>query len=1281
MHESCTRGAAGAARSSVGDGARKADRGGHGGRPTSRWRALDHSSSTSSPTIALASTAPGRRPAEVVIRRTVKETGTSVQYPTLTCSNYNEWAMLMQVNMEAQGVWYAIEPEEEDIIEYRDDRLAMAAVLRSIPPEMLSALHSKHTAQAAWDTIKMILVGVQRVRESNTQQLRREFAAMAWKEAETAEDFTIRITCIANNLCILGDDIADVEVVRKMLQVVAISIETLLDLNSISVEEVTGRLRAIEQRRKPPPVIDNQGRLLMCEEEWRAKLKIQDAEKGNVGSSGGSGNASGGGRKNGWRGRGRGRGGSKPGSRDGKPDDKPQCKNCGCTGHWTKDCRSKPRKGEAHMAQGEESSEHSGATMTPSSSTRRREGPRPARQQDGARRRPLVSGQRSHKPHVGLQIGVHQHRLTICGTVKFGDDSEVAIEGTGTILFEGKNGEHIPLTVVYFILRLTTNIVSLGQLNKVGCDIHTKHGVLQIRDDKGKLIVHVKRSANRLYLLRTKIGRPLCLAARSTISAWLWHERYSHLHFDGLRKLQQHGMVDGLPHLEHVHQLCSNCVTTKLKQSPFPSQAKWRAKGLLDLVRGDLCGPITPATPGGKKHFLLLVDDFSRYMWVALLVAKSDAFAVVESGRRLRVLRTDNGGGFTSVTFETYCAERGIKRQHTAPYTPQQNGVVERRNQTVVTMARGLLKGRNMPATFWGEVVATAVYLLNHALTKAVDAMTLFEAWYGYKPDVRHLRTFGCVAYIRTTKPHLKKFDDRGTAAVFIGYELGSKAWRFYDPATRRAVVSRDIVFNEPTAWAWKDETVDVGISSEFTIKDMETVYHDEPTEASPIPMSPGPATPAASTPHGTAMPTLPAPPTSSPQVEFVSPPPDSEPLWDTDNDDDHIPRYCTIDNLLETTTPTFMGYAAHARQVAAELHAQIEEEPATFVGAERHEPWRRAMLEEMDSIQNNKTWRLVPLPSGHRPIGLKWVFKMKKDASGKVVKHKARLVAKGYVQQPGVDFDMDVKSAFLNGELQEEVYVRQPPGFVVTGQEDKVLRLDKALHGLRQAPRVWNAKLDKTLRTGACRLRRGQGSSRLLVGVYVDDLIITGNDSNEIDYFKKQMLCQAAYARKILERAGLESCNPCHTPMVPRLKLSKGSTAAPVNATEYWGLVGCLRYLLNTRPDIAFAVGYVSRFMEHPTVDHLNAVKRILCYIAGTIDFGCHYKQDYIEMKLLGYSDADMGGDMDTRMSTTGVFHAPVARPVRHDLAWGMVHAKRIVAGMADGNKPILKLVQPRPF
>jgi hypothetical protein len=227
---------------------------------------------------------------------------------------------------------------------------------------------------------------------------------------------------------------------------------------------------------------------------------------------------------------------------------------------------------------------------------------------------------------------------------------------------------------------------------------------------------------------------------------------------------------------------------------------------------------------------------------------------------------------------------------------------------------------------------------------------------------------------------------------------------------------------------------------------------------------------------------------------------------------------------------------------VVATLHLQIEDEPATFTEAERYQPWRRVMLEEINSIESNKMWRLVPLPLVHRSIGLKWVYKLKKNTADVVIKHKAHLVVKGYVQQQGVDFEevfvpmapiesvrlllalaahegwplhhMDVNSAFLNGEMADEVYVCQPPWFIIDGEEDKVLCLDKVLYRLRQAPRAWNEKLDKMLAglnfchnaSEHAMYAHGEGTSRLLVGIYVDDLIITGNNAAEIAAFKKQM-------------------------------------------------------------------------------------------------------------------------------------------------------------------------------
>jgi hypothetical protein len=267
----------------------------------------------------------------------------------------------------------------------------------------------------------------------------------------------------------------------------------------------------------------------------------------------------------------------------------------------------------------------------------------------------------------------------------------------------------------------------------------------------------------------------------------------------------------------------------------------------------------------------------------------------------------------------------------------------------------------------------------------------------------------------------------------------------------------------------------------------------------------------------------------------------------------------------------------------------------------------------------------------------------------------------------------MVVKSAFLNGELAEEVYVVQPPGFVDDKQPRHVLKLTKALYGLRQAPRAWYEKLDASLSDlGFSRsavehavYRRKSTTGFLLVGVYVDDLIITGTNEDDIQKFKDEMhnlfkmsdlgqlsyylgievkqekgeitLCQQAYAAKILEKAGMKNCNPCHTPMECRLKLSKDDGAEKVDATMYRSVIGSLRYLVNTRPDIAHAVGIASRYMEAPSTSHWAVVKQILRYLQGTLSYGCRYKAGG-ETVLTGYSDSDFAGDIDDRKSTMGV-------------------------------------------
>jgi transposase InsO family protein len=200
-------------------------------------------------------------------------------------------------------------------------------------------------------------------------------------------------------------------------------------------------------------------------------------------------------------------------------------------------------------------------------------------------------------------------------------------------------------------------------------------------------------------------------------------------------------------------------------------------------------------------------------MWLELMATKDEAFthfkrykvaAELELNQKLKAFRSDRGGEFNSRAVEDFCQEHGIKHNTTTGYSPQQNGVVERRNQTVVEMARCLLKSTRVPARFWGEAVKTAVYILNRAPSKRLHDQTPFEAWFGRKPGVKHLRTFGCKAYVKRVGPGISKLSDRSVPGVFLGYEPGTKGYRVYDPIKDKLMISRDVIFDEKATWNWE---------------------------------------------------------------------------------------------------------------------------------------------------------------------------------------------------------------------------------------------------------------------------------------------------------------------------------------------------------------------------------------------------------------------------------------------------------------------------------------------
>ncbi|GJX16863.1 zinc finger, CCHC-type containing protein [Tanacetum coccineum] len=798
----------------------------------------------------------------------------------------------------------------------------------------------------------------------------------------------------------------------------------------------------------------------------------------------------------------------------------------------------------------------------------------------------------------------------VSGKVRFRDDSYIEIKGKGSILIECDDKKQRIISSVYYIPDLKSNLLSLGQFTKIGCKVVMEDDELRLYDMDNKIFMKVTRQRNRLYKANMRIGTPVCLLANLKEDTCLWHARLGHLNFESPRLMAQRDLVHGIPAIKHTTQVCDVCLIGKHSRAPFPKKAKARSTSPLDLVYGDLCGPITPPTPSGKKNIFLLVDDYSGYMWAYFLKSKDQAFDTFKEYKKsienelrttLKMLRTDRGGEFRSNKFTQYCKENAVRH---------------------------------------------AIYILNSVPTKALEDITPYEAIKQRKPNLENLEIFGCITYAKVPSQYLTKLDDRITKMVYLGNEQGSKAYRLFDPTTQRICISRDAKFKENETWDWKDymsELInDEPEWTEFRIGDLEATneHHDQgfqpiekdnefpnndddyasPTRDSPL---------HSQTSH--------TPSTQSSEVNSqLTPNASTKSYYQSDNDSIQI-----INSPLHFEHTPLRGF-----RTLNDLYENTEE---LLLAEDKPKNYKEASSDQ------------------------KWIKAMKRDANGNIIKHKERLVAKGYIQEHGIDFEevfapvakmetirlllaiaannkwevhhLDVKSAFLHRDLKEEV----------------------------QAPRAWNIKLDNTLKSldfKKCALMQAiytktSKDSTLLIGVYVDDLIITGTPKKEIDIFKAQMeekfemsnlgllayylgievtqangdisIKQSAYASKILKEAGMIDCNETLIPMDPGTRLTKITEGTMVNATEYQSLIGCLRYLLHTRPDLSYSVGLLSRFMQEPREQHMKAIRQVLRYVKGTKDYGITYKHNGGN-KIHGFSDSSYGVNTQEGKGTTGI-------------------------------------------
>ena len=606
-----------------------------------------------------------------------------------------------------------------------------------------------------------------------------------------------------------------------------------------------------------------------------------------------------------------------------------------------------------------------------------------------------------------------------------------------------------------------------------------------------------------------------------------------------------------------------------------------------------------------------------------------------QTGRKVKYLRSDNGTEYTETKFQQFCEEHGIQRHFTVRKTPQQNGVSERMNRTITEKARCIRLQAGLAKSFWAEAVSMAVYLINRSPRISLNGKVSEEVWTGSDLDLSNLKIFGTPAYVLIPSDERTKLDAKSKKCIFLGYEKGVKGFKFWDPVAMKRVISRDAVFDEQYMLQQAKE-VERSVVTETDPKTVEVELGEEIDINAPI--SAG-----------------------------------------SEQQQRQVESFISGRPKRVTRPPVRFGFDEMVN------YALVigEDDPSNFqeaIQSQEKEEWVGAMAEEMESLNKNQTWKLVSLPTGKKAIGCKWVFKKKQgDSHREGVRFKARLVAKGYSQKKGTDYDeifspvvrhtsirlvlalvaswdlhleqMDVKTAFLHGDLEEEIYMEQPEGFVEPGKEQLVCSLRKSLYGLKQAPRQWYKKFDSyMLRIGYQRceydccvyVKYLDDGSPLLLLLYVDDMLIAGKNIDDIVELKALLgkefdmkdlgaakkilgmeirrdrssgrlwLSQQNYIEKVLDRFDMAKCKPVSTPLANHFKLS--STQCPKSDEEirdmskvpYASAVGCLMYaMVCTRPDLAQAVSQVSKYMSNPGREHWNACKWILRYLRGTADHG----------------------------------------------------------------------------
>lgn len=928
----------------------------------------------------------------------------------------------------------------------------------------------------------------------------------------------------------------------------------------------------------------------------------------------------------------------------------------------------------------------------------------------------IDSGATRHMTHVNLTM--ENKRNPVVPEVRVANNEKITIKHVGDVKcnLDGQS-ELVTLKEVQYIPDLCVNLLSVSAMVKIGNTAVFDINGCKIYNTK-KQLVATGDLVDDMFKLNIKTSETACVSNANKINndAILWHRRLAHTNFNTLKSALDIKVTPGMK--------CVVCAKGKQARQPF-SDTGTRATKTLQIIHSDVCGKLPVRSFGGSNYFVTFIDDYSRKIFIYPIKSKDEVFSCFtefkkrvenETENKIKVLRTDNGLEYVNKKFKQFCADNGIKHETSTIYTPQQNGIAERNNRTILEKARCMLIDANLSKQWWAEAVCAAVDIIN-VLPNAPNKEAPNEKWNGKKCNLNNFKVFGCKAMAWLPDCKRSKLDAKSQECIFLRNASNSKAYRLYNEQTKSIVISRDVIFmeNENTVIGSNDlnknsyhfiEDADAEADgpADAVADDPAVIEETTSVDQTPALIAPGEidnANESIITVHsGTSEYVTDDESSVTPTEESPAPVLDESTLDDSVVDDElRDPTFTTRAKIDDTADrPKTRNFVKNFLNFHT---AFIVNEPSSYKEAlkdENSDKWKIAMQEEYESLVKNNTWSLVERPFNEKIVDNKWVYKVKEDKNNLPVRYKARLCARGFTQEYGVNYyetfspvvrftsiriilaiaaqkrmsmkQFDVKTAFLNGELKETVYMEQPIGF--TDGTNKVCRLNASLYGLKQASRCWNEKFSKFIKlfgfkqckVDPCVYISKRNGALTILAIHVDDGLVVGENLTDVksvithlsEQFEiKEMdvgcflgleiqqnedgsvfIHQSMYAAKVLNKFDMQNCDGVSTPSDTNQAMHNFDESEP-SSYPYRELIGSLMYLaVGTRPDIAHAVAVASRFLEKPTVVHERAAKRILKYINKTLNFGILYLSSEIN-ELNAYSDADYAGDVDTRRSTSG--------------------------------------------